>query len=236
MPDLKFKITGVEAAARGLMPLLHFNLEISNRPSTESVQAVMLQAQIQIQSAQRAYNDAEREKLEELFGTPDRWGQTLRNRLWTHASTTVPPFIGETTVTLPVQCTYDFNVIGTKYFYALEGGEVPLLFLFNGTIFYAGSRGELLVQQISWDKECVYRMPSEVWADLMNHHYPNSAWVSIRRDVFDGLNEFKREHSLLTWEQVFELLLTLSRRSEAEAEQSRSSDAETDGVTQRKMI
>jgi uncharacterized protein DUF6084 len=218
MPDLKFKVTGVEAAARGLMPLLHFNLEISNQPSTEAIQAVMLQAQIQIQSAQRAYNDAEREKLEELFGTPDRWGQTLRNRLWTHASTTVPPFTGETTVTLPVQCTYDFNVIGTKYFYALEGGEVPLLFLFNGTIFYAGSHGELLVQQISRDKESVYRMSSEVWADLMNHHYPNSAWLSVRRDVFDRLNAFKREHSLLTWEQVFELLLTLSLRSGAEAE------------------
>ena len=218
MPDLNFKVTGVQAAARGLMPLLHFNLEISNQPPTETIHAVMIQAQIQIQSAQRAYNDAERGGLEELFGTPDRWGQTLRNRLWTHASTTVPPFAGQTKVNLPVQCTYDFNVIGTKYFYALEGGEVPLLFLFNGTIFYAGSHGELLVQQISWDKECVYRMPSEVWTNLMNHHYPNIAWLSIGRDIFDSLSEFKREHALLTWEQVFELLLNLSRHSEAEAE------------------
>jgi len=217
MPDLKFKVIGVEAAARGLTPLLHFHLEISNQPSTETIQAVMLQAQIQIQSAQRTYNDAERKRLEELFGTPDRWGQTLRNRLWTHASTTVPPFTGETRVRLPVQCTYDFNVIGTKFFYALEGGEVPLLFLFNGTIFYAGSQGQLLVQQISWDKECVYRMSSEVWANLMNQHYPNSAWVSIRRDIFDRLSEFKREHSLLSWEEVFELLLSSSRPSEAKA-------------------
>jgi len=141
-------VTGVQAAARGLMPLLHFNLEISNQPSTETIQAVMIQAQIQIQSAQRAYSDVEREGLEELFGTPDRWGQTLRNRLWTHASTTVPPFAGQTTVTLPVQCTYDFNVIGTKYFYALEGGEVPLLFLFTawgtaGTANLLGQRMRL---------------------------------------------------------------------------------------------
>jgi hypothetical protein len=210
MPDLKFTVTGVEPAARGLMPLLHFNLDISNKPATEAIQAVMIQAQIQIQSAQRAYDDAERKKLEELFGTPDRWGQTLRNRLWAHASATVPSFRGDTRVALPVQCTYDFNVIATKYFYALEGGEVPLLFLFSGTIFYAGPRGELLVQQISWDKECAYRMPAKVWADLMNHHYPNSAWLSVRRDIFDRLSEFKREHSLLTWEQVFELLLNTS--------------------------
>jgi uncharacterized protein DUF6084 len=225
MPELNFKVTGVQAAARGLMPLLHFNLEISNQPAAQAIQAVMIQAQIQIQSAQRAYNDTERERLGELFGTPDRWGQTLRNRLWTHASTTVPPFTGQTKVTLPVQCTYDFNVIGTKYFYALEGGEVPLLFLFNGTVFYSGAQGELLVQQISWDKECVYRMPSEVWANLMNHHYPNTAWLSISRDVFDRLSEFKREQGLLTWEQVFELLLKPSARGESEGDRSDRSEA-----------
>jgi hypothetical protein len=207
MPDLKFQITGVEPAARGLMPLLHFNLEITNRPADQSIQAVMIQAQIQIQSAQRAYNDGEREKLEDLFGTPDRWGQTLRNRLWTHASTTVSPFTGETAAKLPVQCTYDFNVIATKYFYALDGGDVPLLFLFSGTVFYAGPHGQLLVEQISWDKECAYRMPANLWTDLMNHHYPNSAWLSLRRDVFDRLTDFKRRHGLLTWEQTLELLL-----------------------------
>ena len=207
MPDLDFKVTGVGPAARGLLPLLHFNLQISNRPPAELIQAVMIQAQIQVQSAQRSYNDGEKEKLEDLFGTPDRWGQTLRNRLWTHASTTVSPFSGETEVILPVQCTYDFNVIATKYFYALDGGEVPLLFLFSGTVFYAGPHGELLVQQISWDKECAYRMPAKVWSDLMNHHYPNSAWLSLRRDVFDKLTDFKRKRGLLTWEQALELLL-----------------------------
>src|ERR1700751_3254219 len=179
MPDLNFKVTGVQAAARGLMPLLHFNLEISNQPPTETIQAVMIQAQIQIQSAQRAYNDDEREGLEELFGTPDRWGQTLRNRLWTHASTTVPPFTGQTKVTLPVQCTYDFNVIGTKYFYGLEGGEVPLLFLFNGTVFYSGPDGGLQLQQIPWDRESIYRMPVNFWGDLTNHLSNNSAWLSL---------------------------------------------------------
>jgi Family of unknown function (DUF6084) len=212
MPDLRFRVTGVEPAARGLLPLLHFNLEISNQPQNESIQAVMVHAQIQIQSAQRAYDSGERERLEDLFGTPDRWGQTLRNRLWTHTSTTVRPFSGETRAILPVQCTYDFNVIATKYFHALDGGEVPLLFLFSGTVFYIGPQGQLFAQQISWDRECIYRMPVKVWSDLMNHHYPNSAWLSLRRDVFDRLSDFKREHGLLTWEQVLELLLEYSTK------------------------
>lgn len=207
MPDLNFQVTGVEPSARGLTPLLHFNLVVSNQPATEQIQAIMVQAQIQIQAAQRPYNDGEKEQLEDLFGTPDRWGQTLRNRLWVHASATVRPFLGSTETVLPVQCTYDFNVIATKYFYALDGGEVPLLFLFSGTIFYAGPGGGLQVQQISWDQECVYRMPVKVWAELMNHHYPNSAWLSLGRDVFDKLTAFKRRHGLLTWDQTIERLL-----------------------------
>ena len=60
---------------------------------------------------------------------------------------------------LPVPCTYDFNVAATKYFYALEEGDIPLLFLFSGTIFYAADDGALQVAQISWDKEAPFRLP-----------------------------------------------------------------------------
>ena len=63
-------------------------------------------------------------------------------------------FRGTTEAILPVPCSYDLNIAATKYFYVLEEGEVPLLFLFSGTIFYAGADGRLQVQQISWNNEC----------------------------------------------------------------------------------
>ena len=207
MPDLNFRVTGVQPAARGLIPLLHFHLEVTNYPEAESIQAVILQAQIQIQSAHRPYDDEERERLVDLFGTPDRWGQTLRNRLWAHANTTVRPFAQMTEAVLPVQCTFDLNVLATKFFYALKGGEVPLLFLFSGTVFYAAPDGRLQVQQISWDKECAYPMPVRVWQELMEHHFPNSAWVSLHRDAFERLYAYKRRQGLATWEQTIEQLL-----------------------------
>src|ERR1700722_8762347 len=147
MPDLNFRVMGVEPAARGLAPLLHFHFEVTHTPETEVVQAVILQAQIQIQSVHRPYDDEEKEKLIDLFGTPDRWGQTLRNRLWTHANATVRPFVQTTEAVLPIQCTYDLNVLATKFFYALKEGEIPLLFLFSGTVFYAAPDGRLQVQQ-----------------------------------------------------------------------------------------
>jgi hypothetical protein len=207
MPELDFRVTGVEAAARGLSPLLHFQLEVINSPATELIQSVILQAQIQIQSAHRSYDDEEREKLVDLFGTPDRWGQTLRNRLWAHANTTVRPFTEKTTAVLPIQCTYDLNVTATKYFYSLKEGGVPLLFLFSGTIFYAAADGRLQVQQISWDRECTYLMPVRVWQELMEHHYPNSIWLSLHRPVFERLYAYKRGQGLPTWEQTIERLL-----------------------------
>jgi hypothetical protein len=208
MPDLNFKVTGVEPAARGVIPLLHFRLEVTNSPETELIQAVILQAQIQIQSAHRPYDDEEREKLADLFGTPDRWGQTLRNRLWSHAQTAVRPFRQTTEAILPIQCTYDLNVLASKFLYALKEGAVPLLFLFSGTIFYAAPDGRLQVQQISWDKECAYSLPVECWQNLMEHHYPNSAWVSLPRHVFEKLYAYKRSQGLPTWEQTIERLLS----------------------------
>ncbi|HEX3623833.1 MAG TPA: DUF6084 family protein, partial [Verrucomicrobiae bacterium] len=119
MPDFDFKVTGVEAANRGIAPLLHFKLEIANHPGTEKIHTVILQTQIQIEAPRRSYNDAEKEKLGELFGTPDRWGQTLRNRLWGISNTTVRGFSGSTETVLPMSCTFDLNVAATKYFHAL---------------------------------------------------------------------------------------------------------------------
>jgi hypothetical protein len=207
MPDLNFQVTSVTPVAHGLTPLLHFKLQITNTPESETIHGALLNAQIQIQSPLRGYNAREKEKLNDLFGTPDRWGQTLRNRLWTHSNATVRSFTGGTEAFLQVQCTYDLNLAATKYFYALEEGDVGLLFLFSGTVFYAAPDGQFQAQQISWNKECVYRMPVSAWREIMEEHYPNSAWLYLHRDSFDRLYAYKRHNGLATWEQTIDQLL-----------------------------
>jgi hypothetical protein len=124
-----------------------------------------------------------------------------------HVSTVVPQFSGSTTVDLPVPCTYDFEVVSTKYFNALEDGDIPLLFLFSGTIFYEGEEGNLQVSQISWSKEASYRLPVTVWQDMIARYYPNSTWIRLQKDVFDQLFRYKAVHGLPTWENVVERLL-----------------------------
>ena len=59
--------------------------------------------------------------------------------------------------------------------------------LFSGTVFYADSDGSLQVAPISWDQEAKFRLPVQVWRDMMDAYYPNGAWLHVRRDVFDRL-------------------------------------------------
>lgn len=219
MPELGFRVSGVEAAARGLAPLLHFKLELTNSPPDEPIHGVTLHAQIQIEAPRRPYSASEKAKLVELFGEPERWGQTLRNRLWAHADVSIQGFTGRTETILPVPCTYDLNQATTKFFHALENGDVPLLFLFSGSVFYAAADGALQVARISWEKECEFQMPAKTWHALMQQHYPNSAWLTLHRDVFERLAAYKRRHGLATWEMTIDRLLQNGElRSEREPE------------------
>ncbi|MCA1593383.1 MAG: DUF6084 family protein [Acidobacteria bacterium] len=207
MPDLNFQVEGAEAVTYAASPLVSFKLRVTNADANEPIHTVALRCQIQIEATRRRYNEREQEQLLDLFGEPERWGQTLRTMLWTHASVVMTPFQGNTLVELPVPCTFDFNIAATKYFAGLEDGEVPLLLLFSGTVFYEAADGALQVSQISWEREAKFRLPVRVWQEMMDHYYPNSAWLSLRRDVFDRLARYKMRRGLPTWEQVLESLL-----------------------------
>jgi hypothetical protein len=189
------------------VPLLAFKLRLCNAPADETVHTVVLRAQIQIEVTRRQYSSEEQNQLLDLFGDPGRWGQTLRNMLWTHADIVVPGFQQQTLVDLPVPCTFDFNVAATKYFHGLKDGDLPLIFLFSGTVFYQDRSGSLQVAPISWDKETKFRLPVRTWRQLIESYYPNSAWLSLRKDVFERLYQYKVRCGILTWEQTVERVL-----------------------------
>jgi hypothetical protein len=131
----------------------------------------------------------------------------LRSTLWTNSGVIVPSFTDSVKVDLPVPCTFDFNVAATKYFAALQSSDVPLLLLFNGTIFYMAENGALQVTQISWEKDARYRLPVRMWRDMMDVYYPNSVWLCLRRDVFDRLYRYKVRRGIPTFEQALERVI-----------------------------
>ncbi|HZQ51097.1 MAG TPA: DUF6084 family protein [Bryobacteraceae bacterium] len=199
MPDLHFEIIGAAPVRDMATPALAFDLRVSNN-GREPVRAVLLRCQIQIETARRRYSAGEQDQLRDLFDEPQRWGQTLRPLLWINASVNVPAFTEGIVYPISVPCTYDLNVPVTKYFHALAGDTVPLTFLFSGTVFYEADR--LQAAPISWNKEAHYRLPVQVWKDLMDLYYPDVTCLCLRRDVVNELYRFKVREGIPTFEEA----------------------------------
>jgi len=204
MPELDFRVESVAAAPYAAAPTLAFRLRMTNAHREEAIYSMALRAQIQIEVTRRHYSAEEQARLRDLFGEPGRWGQTLKTMLWTHVAVNVPPFQGETTVDISVPCTFDFNVASTKYFYGLSEGDLPLNFLFSGTVFYQSRQEGLQVAPISWEKEAKFRLPLKIWKQMIDEYYPNTAWICLRRDAFERLYEYKVRNGIPTWEEVIE--------------------------------
>ena len=207
MPELSFQIERAEVVQNSISPLLAFKLRVTTADPEQTIHTVALRCQIQLEVARRKYTGEDQARLRDLFDEPSRWGQTLKSLLWTHASVVVPSFKGTTLTDVPVPCTFDFNVAATKYFDGLSSGEVPICVQFSGTVFYANADGSLQVAPISWDKEARFKLPVQVWRDMMESYYPNSAWLYLHKDAFDRLYQYKVRHGIPTWEAVLETIV-----------------------------
>jgi Family of unknown function (DUF6084) len=205
MSAIEFAVTDVQPTPYAAVPTLIARLR-ATAPASESIHSIALRCQIRIEPQRRRYGADEQGQLVELFGDTPRWGDTLKPFLWTHVSTMVPGFTGQTDVELPIPCTYDFEVAAAKYLHALRDGDVPLLFLFSGTVFARGDGG-LRVTQISWDCEARCPLPVRVWRELMDRYFPNAGWLRLGRDTLDALVRLKARHALATWDDVIATLL-----------------------------
>lgn len=204
LPRLGVTVERAEPVRFAAAPTLAFALRLqSNRP----VRALALGVQLRIMPTQRGYEPSDEERLFELFGPAEQWGDSLRSFLWTTATLLVPPFEERTTIALPVACTYDLDVAAAKYFHALRDGDVPLELLFSGSVFYAGPDGRLLVSQVPWECEARFRLPVRTWREAVDAHFPDSAWLRVRQDVFDRLAAYRARHTLPTWEAALDELL-----------------------------
>lgn len=208
MPDLDFKLVGIEAVRHAAVPTLYFKLAIYQGMQPVPIQSISLQCQIRIDTKKFRYKPEDKARLVDLFGGPESWDRTQHSMLWTHAGVVVPAFDGQCEqVDLPVPCSFDFNVAVNKYFDALGDAQVPLILLFSGSIFYRDEHDALQVSQISWNKEAKFHLSVGLWREMMDHYYPNGAWLCLRKDVFDRLSQFKTRSGLPTWEHAVERLL-----------------------------
>lgn len=206
IPVLDFEVLDV-SVARGVVPLLSFKLRITEHAGVP-VDAVTLESQIQIEAARRRYKDPrEQEALLDIFGEPHRYAKTVKTMVLAIATTQVQRFTGSVEAEVRVPSSFDLGLAWVKYFHALQDGEVPLAFQFSGTVFYQGENGNLQIAKIPWDREAFFRMPLRVWKQMVDEHYPDDNWLTLRRDVFDRLYRYKARNSLSSWEEAITQLL-----------------------------
>lgn len=203
--DVTFQVLDVTPERYAVSPTLETAIAITASGDVP-IQAIALRCQVRIEPQRRSYTDEEAAGLLDLFGPRERWAATQRSFVWLHAATMVPGFTGTTRTSLPLPCTYDVEVTGTKYFHALRDGTIPLQFLFSGTIFDAGQQS-LRIRQVSWECEDSYDMPVAVWRALVAQHYPDSGWVRLSHDTITKLCSFKSARGLLSVDEAVGALL-----------------------------
>jgi hypothetical protein len=218
MAKLIFECGQVSAAPYAATPTLLFRLTIADGLG-ERVGAIALRCQIWIEPHRRRYSEDEARRLHDLFGDTERWAETVKPIQLAAVSTMIPAFTGRTEVSLEVPCTFDLEVASGRYLQGLDDGTVPLLLMFSGTVFTAGDSAStgsgLRVEPIPWASEASYRMPVSVWQDVVNQHFPGSAWLRCSRETLDALAAFKAARALPTWDATLTALLECGQASEA---------------------
>ena len=205
MAELVFDCVGAHADKYAVTPSMSLTLRIAETGG-QKVEAIALRCQIRIEPTRRHYTDAEAERLNDLFGETKRWADTLRPLQFTTVSVMVPGFTGSVELDLPVMLSYDLEIGSTRYFAGLEGGEIPLLLLFSGTVFTTVD-GRMQAQQVPWSKEASYRLPVSLWREAIDMHFPNSAWIRMSLQTLDELQRFKTRQALPTWDATLAALL-----------------------------
>ena len=205
MADLIFGCTGASAERYAATPTLTFSLTISETSGVR-VHAIALRCQIRIEPHLRRYTAVEARRLHDLFGDPSRWANTVKPIQLATVTTMVPTFTALTEVDVQVPCTYDLEVASARYLQGLDDGTIPLLLLFSGTVFIDTGAG-FSVELVPWSAEASYRMPVSVWRDLVNAHFPGSAWLRCSQETLDSLSDFKARRALPTWDATLLALL-----------------------------
>jgi hypothetical protein len=206
MAELSVEVKGVEEERYAAVPTLEVICRLSEA-SGDPVQACTVRTQVRIEPQRRHYSDTEAAHLVELFGSTDRFGETLRSLVWTETSTTLGVFTGSTELRIPILCTYDFEVAWAKYLNGLEDGAVSLLLLFSGTVFRMRA-GRFVVEPIPWHLEARASLEVATWRAMMDRHFPGATWLRLSRDSVLWLQAYKARHACVSFDQAVRQLLS----------------------------
>jgi uncharacterized protein DUF6084 len=203
LPEPEFWVLDVAPVAHAAAPTLAFRMRVRDR-SERPVYTVALTVQIQLEPIQRAHDGATRARLADVFGDPERWGDTARGVLWTRRDMLVPSFRGATTFVLQVPCNTDLELATARYLEAVPEGEVPLSLHFNGSVFYSSPDDRLQITQVPWHAETQARLPIETWRAAVGDR---GGLARLRADTYAALRAYREARALPSLDAAVEDLL-----------------------------
>jgi len=97
--------------------------------------------------------------------------------------------------------------IASKYLRALDGGTVPVRAQFSGTAFFRTEHG-LSAAPIALDREADFALPVQTFLEVLDQHFPNTAVVTLSRDVYKRLDQLRIERGLASFDHTIDTLLS----------------------------
>ncbi|QSB16132.1 hypothetical protein JQS43_07465 [Natronosporangium hydrolyticum] len=205
MLDCEFECRSAAVDRYAAAPAIRLRMAVSETTGV-TVHTAALRCQVRIEPHRRDYTAGESELLAYLFGDPSRWGETLQPMQLATVATVLPGFTGGAEFEVVLPCSYDLEVAAGKYLHTLATGEIPLLLLFSGTVFTRGGGG-LQIQPVPWHCETTFRLPVRIWREVMDHFFPGSGWLRLRRETLDALLRYKAVQAIPTWDEALNRLV-----------------------------
>jgi Family of unknown function (DUF6084) len=206
VPDPEFAVAEATHLLHAAAPTLVFSGTVADASGC-AIQSMALVVQAMIDPARRSYDPETRARLAELFGAAEAWAPPDHGLHLARLVALVPAFTGAGAFSLDVPCTYDLEVAAAKYFYALDGGVVPMSFHFNGTILYRDADARLQVVPVPWSATARFRMRLSVWRAMMDEYYPGGGWVRLQPETLAALNAHRSGRGLHSFDAAISELL-----------------------------
>lgn len=203
MVRLRFAIRSARPIEHAVTP--QAALEVTVDSGGAEVRSTLLRCQIRVEPKRRSFGPSEAARLVDLF--PVGGSRAPDSVLWGHETVVVPAFSGQTCIDVPLHCTYDMNAAVAKLVHALDDGLIPIAVYFSGTVFYAGPGQTVMAAPISHSAEAHYALPVDVVRAVLQHYFPGTAPLTVPRELFGRLHDFRIAHGIPTIEAALEQLL-----------------------------
>ena len=153
-----------------------------------------------------------------FLARPERWSRTVRPLLWMNTTVAVPGFTDNVLVDLQLPVHFRLQCRGDEVFPCARCGRYPDLCDVQRHRFLSRSPTKLS----RWPRcpgtaKPTSACPVSVWKEMMEMHFPNTAWLCLQRDVFEQLYEYKVRHGIPTWEQAIRRALAAEIPEEVKA-------------------